>query len=169
VFQRLFRSALFAVAVAAVLLSATAQDFADADTREVAAYTLTEAALTKYKQATANLGAIAERIACQDDDDDGEQSIAALVARIDGMPAAKAAIQSAGMTSREYIVFTFSLLTNALAGWAADQPGGQLPPGTSKANVDFLRAHEAELQALDLSAGDDCEDEDGEEEESEDQ
>jgi hypothetical protein len=70
------------------------------------------------------------------------------VGRIDAVPAAKAAIHSAGMTTREYVVFGLSLFQNGVAAWALDQPGGQLPPGVSRANVDFCRKHEAAIQKL---------------------
>jgi hypothetical protein len=52
------------------------------------------------------------------------------------------------MTSREYMVFSLSLLQNGMAAWAVSQPGGTLPPGASRANVDFLKKHDAELKQL---------------------
>ncbi len=35
-----------------------------------------------------------------------------------------------------------------MAAWALTQPGGTLPPGVSKANVDFYRSHEQALKKL---------------------
>jgi hypothetical protein len=161
---------LAAVATTGVALlapsAAVAQEFSDSDTREIANYALTEAGLAKYTQAVQNLDAVADQLpsAC---DDDSEQSLDELVARIDTIPAVRAAIHSAGLTAREYVVFTFSLFQNGLAAWAVSQPGGQLPPGTLMANVNFYRAHEAALQALgeqmqavDCDDGGDDEDED---------
>lgn len=125
-----------------------AQDFSASDTNEIASYLLTDAGLAKYTQATKNLEPLAQQIGCASESDDDTQSLDQLVARIESTPGARAAIQSAGMTPREYIVFTFSLVHNALGAWAAGQPGAQLPPGTVMANVDFYREHEAALQAL---------------------
>lgn len=148
--------------------AAIAQEFPDSDTREIASYALTEAGLTKYTQATQNLGALAAQMSNTCDADESELSIDRLVGRIDALPGARAAIQSAGFTTREYVVFTFSLFQNGLAAWAVAQPGGQLPPGTSMANVNFYRAHEAAIGALgEQTRGDACDD-DVDEDENED-
>jgi hypothetical protein len=67
---------------------------------------------------------------------------------MDAVPEVKSALKASGMTSREYLVFSWSVFQNGMAAWALDQPGGQLPPGVKKANVDFYRAHAAELTKL---------------------
>jgi hypothetical protein len=158
--QRYSGGFLAAMAIALLLQSpAFAQD---ADTQEVLRYTLTEAGLTKYINATKKLATLPD--SCEDEDDDGNaNTIADMVAKIDANPGARAAIQSAGMTSREYAVFTMSLVHHAMAAWAVNQPGGKLPPGVSQANVDFLNAHEAQLKPLE-GLGDKCSDEAAEEE-----
>jgi hypothetical protein len=79
------------------------------------------------------------------------------------VPAAKAAIQSSGLTTREYVVFSWSLLQNGLAAWAVSS-GGTLPAGASKANVDFYKKHEAEIQQMEGLKSSDCEDAGAEEE-----
>jgi len=123
----------------------------DSDTAEVQRYVLTDAGLAKYSRATQKLAALPPDAAtCADDDDDasGGQSIGQIVAKLDAQPGAKAAVQSAGMSLREYVVFSMSLFQNGLASWALDQPGGKLPAGVSRANVDFVRKHAAELKKL---------------------
>lgn len=158
-------------ALGSALLASTelvAQDFSASDTREIASYLLTDAGLAKYTQATKNLGALAQRLSC-DADEDEEQSLDQFAARIAATPGASAALQSASMTAREYVVFTFSLIQNALGAWSLSQPGGQLPPGTLMANVTFYRAHEPALQALgEQMQADDCDSGD-EDEEAEDE
>ena len=84
------------------------------------AYTQTEVGLARYVH-----------------DESEVRTMAQTVARLEATPGAKAAIQSAGMTTRQYTVFAYSLIQNGMAAWNADQPGGQLPPGVSQANVDF--------------------------------
>jgi hypothetical protein len=137
------------LAVAAAWLmylpAARAQALPDADAREVRGYTLTEAALGKYVQATRALSKVP--LACEDDEA-GVGSLAEAAAKIDAVPGARAAVQSAGMTSREYVVFAFSLIENAFASYALEQPDGKLPPGISMANIEFLRSHAGEIQAL---------------------
>jgi hypothetical protein len=136
---------LLAAAVACLALSeiALAQKLPDADAREVAAYTLTEAGLAKYTAATHNL----RGINIEDCDDDADvHNITQTAARIDAVPGAKAAVQSAGMTSREYVVFTFSLMQNGITSHLMDRPGAKLPAGTNPANVEFFRKHSADFE-----------------------
>jgi len=156
-------TALLAVACLTLFTPAVsmAQDSIDPDTREVNSYVLTEGGLEKFAQATTNLGPVLEQIRgdCDDTDDDGDDvSLDGQAARISGIPAAAAAIESAGMPVREFVVFIWSMIQNGVAAWIVTQPGGELPPGVSMANVDFYRAHEAELQRLaqQVQAGD-CE------------
>jgi hypothetical protein len=149
--QRVFSCAALFVLVVASLLAATAfaQGVPGPDTREINAYVLTEAALARYSQATRNLGALAKQLSSNcDDDDGGSGSIGQSVARIDAIAGAKAAIQSAGMATREYIVFGMSVFQAGLSAWALTQPGGKLPAGVSRANVDFYRTHEKAINAL---------------------
>jgi len=139
------------VAMVIVLLASTAslaQGQADRDTREVSNYVLTEAALVKYTQAVHSLGSLVKSMpgACADGED--AKSLDELAARLDAVPQVRAAMKSAGISSREYLVFSLSLLQNGMAAWALDQPGGKLPPGTSMANVKFFRTHDAALKKL---------------------
>lgn len=140
----------------------------DADKRAVSSYVLTEAGLGKFAQATQNLAAIPGACVRNDDDDDdgnGNESIDQLAAKLDSLPGAKAAVQSAGMTSREYIIFMFSMMEAGMSSWALSQPGGKLPPGVSQANVDFYKKHETAMAAIGRNEG--CggtdEDDDGDE------
>ncbi len=154
------RAFLFASALALGAPLAPAENLSDADTREIMAYTLTESALGKYLQATRNLGGIRVEDC---DDDSGVTSLAEAAAKIDAVPGARAAVQSAGMTSREYVLFAFSLIQNGFAAYALNQPGGKLPPGISMANVDFFRKHSGDMEELanDTQEGGCADDEDG--------
>ena len=137
---------------------------ADRDTLEVNAYVLTEAAFTKYAQATKKLQAAPGRAADCDDDDDGgtDASIAAQVARLEAIPGARAVLQSAGLATREYVVIGWSLLQAGITAWSLAQPGGKLPAGVSMANVTFYRAHEPVITSLGAaSRSRDCGDDEG--------
>jgi hypothetical protein len=48
--------------------------------------------------------------------------------RMDAIPGVKSALKAAGMTSREYLVFTWSVFQSGMAVLAVQQPGGKLPP-----------------------------------------
>jgi hypothetical protein len=156
---RALPAALFALS--SLLLAAPAicaEQLPDADTREVQAYVLTEPALAKYMQATRGLKGI--KLGECDDEEDAD-SISEAAAKIDAVPAAKSAVQGAGMTSREYVVFAFSLVQNGAAAYLLQTPGGKLPAGVSMANVDFYRKHSAELEQLAQETEDEsCEDDD---------
>jgi hypothetical protein len=137
----------------------------DRDAQEVASYTMTDAGLAKYTKATKSLAALPGSKPGDCDTGDDSMSLTEMVAALDGVPGAKGAIQSAGMTTREYVVFSWSILHNGLAAWAISQPGGKLPAGTSKANVDFYQKHEAELQQLDgLKQDGECDEDTAEDE-----
>lgn len=132
------------------------------DKREISSYALSEAGLAKFTQATQKLSAVAGACAAEDDDDDSDtQSLDQMVAKLDAVPGAQAAIQSAGMTTREYVVFMWSMMQSGMSAWAQSQ-GGKLPPGVSQANVDFYKGHEAEMKAL--GENDPCGDEAADEE-----
>ena len=137
----------------------------DKDSREIASYVLTDAGLAKFTQATQKLAAVPGACAGPKDDDSDSQSLDQTVAKLNAVPGAQAAIQSAGMTTREYVVFMFSMLHNGMAAWAASQPGGKLPPGTLQSNIDFYKKNEARMAAIGES--DPCDDESGEEEQPE--
>ena len=119
----------------------------DKDTREISAYALTESGLAKFTRATQNLAALPDACARMDDDDSNSQSIDQMVAKLNGITGAQGAVQSAGMTTREYVVFMFSMMESGLSAWAVAQ-SGKLPPGVQQANVDFYKTHEAQMAAL---------------------
>jgi hypothetical protein len=144
-----FRIAL-AVTVAFVLapVAAGAQSLGDRDAKEITDYVLTDAALAKYTKAVHKLQPLKRELQQDCDREDAPKSLNAMAARMDGLPGVKAALKSAGMTSREYMVFSLSVFQTGMVAWALEQPGGKLPPDANMANVNFYRAHEAELNKL---------------------
>ncbi len=162
--HRFWAALLLAFAAALITPTASvAQDFADRDTREINAYVLTESGLAKYSQVTRNLATLPNR--CDEDQMQGANSLDEMVAQFDSVPEFRTAIRSAGMTTREFVVFTWSLFQNGMAAWVLSQPGGKLPAGASMANVDFYRAHEAAFQTLENETKrGDCDDADSGEE-----
>jgi hypothetical protein len=134
-----------------------AQSLGDRDAKEVADYVLTEAALAKYTKAVHKLQPLMEHLPQDCGDDEHPKSLNDQASRMDGVPAVKSALKGAGMTSHEYLLFSFSVFQNGMAAWALDQPDGTLPPGTKPANINFYRAHKAELEKLgELSKQADC-------------
>ncbi len=141
----LVRAGVTVLGLLLLLPAALGEELPEADTREVRAYTLTDAALGKYVEATRKLSAIP--LDCSAGGSDvGSLSDAA--ARIDAVPGARAAVRSAGLTSREYVVFAFALIENAFASYALEQPGGKLPPDISMSNIEFLRRNSGVIEQL---------------------
>lgn len=138
------------------------------DAKEINSYRLTDAGLAKYTQAGRNLAPLASKAAaaCENDDsDDSDESnngttIDQAVAKLNSTAGAAAAIKSAGMTTREYVVFSMAVFQSGMAAWALSQPGGKLPPGVSMDNVNFYRKHQAALETLGQNTKSaDCDDE----------
>ena len=139
-----------------VPMAAAAQNLADRDAKEVADYVLTESTLKKYTQAVRNLQPVMGQLP-QNCADENPKSLNDIAARMDGVPQVKSAFKTAGLTSREYLLFSWSVFQNGMAAWALQQPGGTLPPGIKMANVNFYRVHEAELTKLgELTKQADC-------------
>jgi hypothetical protein len=105
-----------------------AQNPADQDAKEIADYMLTEPALAKYKQAVHKLQPLIAQLPQDCERENGSTSLKDMATRIDAIPGVKSALKAAGMTSREYLVFTWSVFQSGMAVLAVQQPGGKLPP-----------------------------------------
>lgn len=150
------RALLLALALPCLLSStATAQRSADNDLRAISAYTLT---MPKYKQlmtAMANLGRSAQRdpkvgAALEGS---GNLGIDQMVARLDAVPPVKQALGDAGLSTREFAVAQGAMLQSAMSYGIMKQY--KLSPdsvsksaGVSKANLEFFRANEAEIERM---------------------
>ena len=148
----------FVATVACITAPVLAQDLNERDTKEIGSYRLSEATLAKYSQATAKLGPIVKGVGCTDDDS-GEASIAGIVTKLESLPGAKAAVTSAGLATREFVVFTLALVQYTVMAFAVEA-GGHLPPGVDAGNVDFVRAHKAAIEALKLGETTGCKEQD---------
>ena len=137
-----------------------AQVPADRDVKEVAAYVLKEEAYTKFAKATKNLAAAGKELPGSCAEEEGARSIDQQAARMDAVPQVKSAIQSAGMTTREFLVFSWSLFQAGMASWALEQPGGKLPPGASMDNVKLYRAHKEAIEKMKPILQPDCDEDD---------
>lgn len=135
----------------------------DKDAQEISRYVLTDAALAKYENALNKLRPLAGQVgSCEEEEEAGAQSIGEMAARMDRVPAVKAAIQSAGLTTREWVLFSFATLQTGMAVWAQEQ-GGALPPDVSRANADFYKKNRARIEGM-KPLEDGCDDSSGEEE-----
>jgi hypothetical protein len=140
--------ALVAVILAVPIGNATAQD---ADARAISAYRLNEATMTKFIAASRGMAAAsrASPDTAAEDEGEGAKSIADMAAFYDGQPAARRALASAGLTSREYVTFMFTLMQAGMAAWLVEQHGwDKLPPDIARENVVFYQRHKKQLDSL---------------------
>jgi len=159
---RWFRITL-ALAFVFVLLPAIAyaEDETERDTAEITSYVFTEEGLEKFSQATRNLNALEEDLSGSCEDNGSAQSLDDVAARMDAIPGVKSAIDSAGMSTREYLVFSFAMFQAGMAAWVVNETDGELPPDVSMANVEFYTSHQEELKSLNPpGGGSNCEDAD---------
>jgi hypothetical protein len=76
--------------------------------------------------------------------------------RVDATPALAAAVKSVGLSSREYATAILALMEASIAHAFIKQGlAKQAPPGVSKHNLEFVRANEQQIVALDILAKDD--------------
>lgn len=139
------------------LLTATAaaQAQGDKDLKAISAYTLT---LPRFKQlmaAMANLGKAAQRDPKlgQALENSGNLSLDQMVARYDAIAPAKQSIADAGLTTRQFAVAQGAMLQAGMSygimkqyNLSADSVSKST--GVSKANLEFMRVNEAEIERM---------------------
>ena len=150
-------------ALAGLSLAAVAADASSAAaqpeklfTEEVSNYRLTSAGLQKFLQATQNLHAIEdESIDLEDrfgDMDEDDVDLGQIAAAFDSEPLVKNAINGAGLTSREYLTFMFSMIQTMFTATMLEMGGenalAEMENSVLKQNVQFFREHKAEFEAM---------------------
>jgi hypothetical protein len=157
-----FRAGIVTVFIAgAIALSSPERIHAQApiDVYELADYRLTTEVFERFVQAT-------ERIATVTRDDasftyaplftkdvalsgDAVAEAAGLVARLDNHTGLAAALSAANLTSREYAKFALTLIVAHLAhGFLTSGVLPRVPSGAPTMNVEFVKAHDAEVTAV---------------------
>ena len=124
----------------------------------LANYRLTTANLTKFVAATQALKALeGQGIELEDrfdTDDDENISITAIADAFDSEPEVRDAINSAGMSTRDYVTFLVSTM-QAMFGSLMVQIGGDdalanMPAGVLKQNIEFFLENQDAFEALDM-------------------
>jgi len=122
----------------------------DADLAELQNYRLTERVLKKLAQVQDSIYASIKAdpgLATRYEKKTalGNESLDQSVRRIESIPELKEAIVKAGLTPREFFVAGMALAQAAFASMARDQ--GNVPAAV-RANMSFLKTHEAELTQM---------------------
>lgn len=122
--------------------------------RELAAFRLSMGKLSKAAQANKTLEKLSEddpalKRLTQFDKQKGPQSIDDVVARIGDHPRARAAVEGAGLSARDYVLTMYCFEQSTQALFQKESTGGKnYPPGASKENVGFVRNHLKEINRL---------------------
>lgn len=143
--------AMFITAFAAIDVRA---DLSKSDEQEINNYRLTEKNIEKFSQATKNLLTATQKNpkmfeeGPEAPEQKSEETLSGIVEAFDKIPDAKKAIQDAGMTTRDYWMFSLAMVY-AATGNLVLKSGQKLPEGFSRENVEFYQANEAKFMALD--------------------
>ena len=119
---------------------------------------LTEARMARYYIALEKLAALEkqepelEELAM-----DANETTEQFVARIEREPRIAAALAASGMSALEYARTSEALVASMFAqGMIEAGLTKELPPGANKANIEFVKAHQAEIEAKMKAAGSDA-------------
>jgi hypothetical protein len=84
---------------------------------------------------------------------DQNASTAQLVANLERHPLAKRVLSQAGLSARDYVWTTAAYMQAAMTAGVMQMPGAKAPEGMNMKNVEFVKAHNAELEAMMRQAG----------------
>jgi predicted small secreted protein len=77
------------------------------------------------------------------------ETAAQTIARIESNPTERRAVERAGWTVSDYVWTTAAMLqASMMEGTLAATPGAKLPPGHNPRNIEFMKAHKVELEAM---------------------
>jgi hypothetical protein len=124
-------------------------------------YTLSMSNLQKLRQAMLNLKAYVKAhpgdTTWDAGADDPNQTLLESARKLDAIPPMKAALNQAGLTSRDYVLMTMAYFQAAMLAGVQDAQAQahkpapiKIPYNMNPANLEFVRAHKAEIEQLKL-------------------
>ena len=84
---------------------------------------------------------------------DQNASTAQMIARLDTHPLAKRVLSQAGLSARDYVWTTAAYMQAAMTAGIMQMPNAKAPEGMNMKNVEFVKTHNAELEAMMREAG----------------
>jgi hypothetical protein len=128
----------------------------EADAKTIASYRLTLSALRKYEAIADHLStwlktqpaAQVEQAGASASSSNDDMSIDEMAKEVVKVKAVADALQKAGMTSREYVIFTFALAEAGLYVEMKKRGLADDPEDTNPANIKFVEDNAAVLKAL---------------------
>lgn len=129
---------------------------AEPTANDISNYKLDMDRMTKYAAAIKGFGALAktDSVAAEAMSSDANGSTAQMIARLDGNAPAMNVLRQAGLSAKDYVWITAAWLQAAMTqGILESNPNAKLPEGQNPQNMEFLKAHKAELKAMTKDRG----------------
>jgi hypothetical protein len=84
---------------------------------------------------------------------DQNASTSQMIANLERHPLAKRVLSQAGLSARDYVWTTAAYMQAAMTAGVMQMPGAKAPEGMNMKNVEFVKAHNAELETMMREAG----------------
>jgi hypothetical protein len=147
-----------AVASAPVTAAPTTSFPVEPTANDISNYKLDMDKMRKYSAAIRGFATIAKTDSSAADamSSKANESTVQMIAKLEGNPTAMRVLNQAGLSARDYVWITAAWLQAAMTHGAMEaNPNAKLPEGQNPQNVQFIREHKAELEAMtrDIGAG----------------
>jgi hypothetical protein len=84
---------------------------------------------------------------------DAGASTAQMIAGLERNPIAKRVLRQAGLSARDYVWTTAAYMQAAMTAGVMEMPNAKAPEGMNMKNIEFVKAHNAELEKMMKEAG----------------
>lgn len=143
---------LAAVSVLGLAASAQAQSFDREDAAAIERYTLTMAKFDAWVQASTEIADAAKTMKKTDDDSDDDtptpRTLDEMADQLVAIPEVRRAVRNARLTPREFTILNLVILQAVMAdALIREVPNAEVPKGINRANLEFVRANRAKIDA----------------------
>jgi hypothetical protein len=119
---------------------------------DISNYTLDMDKMRKWANAMKGFAAIAatdSAAAAAMDAGSSNETMSQAIARIESTPVARNVLQKAGLSARDYMMITAAYLQAGMTeGLMSTNAQAKMPEGQNPTNVEFYKAHKAELEQM---------------------
>jgi hypothetical protein len=129
---------------------------AEPTANDISNYKLDMGKMSKYSAAIRGFASLArtDSAAAEAMSSNANESTAQMIAKLEATPAAMKVLRDAGLSAKDYVWITAAWLQAAMTqGVLAANPDAKLPEGQSTQNIEFIKAHKAELEAMTKDIG----------------
>jgi hypothetical protein len=141
---------------AAAPATSSAPDVSEPSANDISNYKLDMDKMTKYANAMKGFGALGHKdsTALEAISTDANENMAQSIAKIEASPIAMNVLRNAGLSAKDFVWITAAWLQAGMTqGMLESVKGAKLPDGQNAQNIEFLKAHKAELDAMTKEMG----------------